>query len=155
MEKRTLTLGAAAAVLAALYIAYFTDWFRRETIQVMCQPRKIAQRVDAKRNLETVPVFPMVFGFLSKYEFSSVKVCKTEELRRERFPTPVWHIIAETSSPPIKAIVYGVAPPGMRPVVEDSQPEALSPGVSYTVQVEAGSIKGEASFTPEMARLTR
>lgn len=155
MQKQSTVLCLTLLVLGSVYVAYFTDWFRTESIQIVYQPRMIAQRMDPKRGLETKPVFPIAFGFLRKYTFTSVQVVKTDELRNEKYPTPLWHLVSETNSRPTKALVYGVIPPGMRPAVDDSQPQPLEPGTSYTLLVEASGLKGATNFVPLAATLTR
>lgn len=155
MQKRTPTLVIAALVLAVLYVSYFTDWFGRQSIQIIVQNRPIAQRMDPKKQAEAPPTFPVSFAFNRKYELTSIKVVKTDDLKSQRFPTPLWHLISDTNSGPTKAMVYGIAPRGMHPAVEDSQPEPLLPGVSYTLMVEAGKFRGATNFIPTKATIAR
>ena len=80
---------------------------------------------------------------------------KTEDLVSQKYPTAMWHLISETNSGPTKAMVYGIAPRGMRSAVEDAQPEPLVAGVSYTLLVEAGKMKGSTNFIPLKATVAR
>ena len=148
MQKRISVLLTSALLLAALYVSFFTDWFGRESIQIIVQHRPIPQRADPSKNLEAPPVFPISFAFSRKYELTFLKVVKTEELAHQKFPSPLWHLVSETNSGPTKAIVYGIAPRGMRSAVEDAQPEQLVAGVSYTLLIEAGKMKGSTNFVP-------
>lgn len=148
MPKRIPALLITVLLLAVLYVSYFTDWFGRESIQIIVQHRPIPQRADPGKSLETPPVFPVSFAFSRKYELTSLKVVKTEDLASQKYPTPLWHLISETNSGPTKAMVYGIAPRGMRSAVEDAQPEPLVAGVSYTLFVEAGKMKGSTNFVP-------
>ncbi|MBM3847536.1 MAG: hypothetical protein FJ405_14790 [Verrucomicrobia bacterium] len=155
MDKRSWVMLGLLAALLACYGTFFADWFREEPLEIVGHPRKIAQRLDPKKGIETTPVYPMVFGIPRKAELTAIKVWKSDDLNTQKNPSPVWHVIAYTNSPPLKLVVYGIAPPGMRQVVEDAQPEALAPGVSYTVQMEAGSRRGLLQFTPEKAVVER
>ncbi|MBL9169319.1 MAG: hypothetical protein JNN07_16385 [Verrucomicrobiales bacterium] len=155
MQKRTSVLLSTVLLLAVLYVSYFTDWFGRQSIQIIVQHRPIPQRADPAKNLDAPPVFPVSFAFSRKYELTSLKVVKTEELASQKFPTPLWHLVSETNSGPTKAMVYGIAPRGMRPAVEDAQPEPLVAGVSYTLLVEAGKMKGSTNFVPLKATVAR
>lgn len=148
MPKRTPALLISVLVLAVLYVSYFTDWFGRESIQIIVQHRPIPQRADPTKALEAPPVFPISFAFSRKYELTSLKVVKTADLSTQKYPTPVWHLVSETNSGPTKALVYGIAPRGMRSAVEDAQPEPLVAGVSYTLFVEAGKMRGSTNFVP-------
>ncbi|MBI1840162.1 MAG: hypothetical protein HYR88_04845 [Verrucomicrobia bacterium] len=155
MQNRSTLLPLIALILAIVYVSFFTDWFRKPAIQIFVQHRPIPQRVDPKRGLEEAPVFPISFAFDGKYELTTIKVTKTEDLKTEKFPTPVWHLVAATNSRPMKAIVYGVTPPGMHPPAEDALPQPLVAGVNYTMLVQAGSRSGTATFIPLKATLTR
>ena len=155
MEKRSSALVIVALVLAALYAAFFTDWFRKQSIQIIVQHRPIAQRVDPKKNLEEAPVFPITFAFDHRYEFTSIKVVKADELSTSKFPTPLWHVVSETNSRPTKVISYGLTPAGMHPAVDDSQPQPLVAGTTYTLLLESKGLKGSTNFVPIQATLTR
>ena len=155
MQNRSSSLVVVALVLAALYVGFFTDWFRGQTIQIIVQNRPVAQRSDPKRNLDEIPVYPVSFALDRKYELTSLKVVSAQDLESQKFPTPLWHLIAQTNSRPTKAIVYGITPPGMKPAVEDSQPSALQPGVPYVVQLETKTIKSSTNFVPVRAMPAR
>ena len=83
------------------------------------------------------------------------EVVKTEDIKKEQFPTPLWHLIATTNSRVTKAIVYGVTPPGMHPPSEDTLPLPLVAGENYTLTIQAGSRSGSTTFIPLKATLTR
>ena len=50
MQKRISVLLTLALLLAALYVSFFTDWFGRESIQIIVQHRPIPQRADPGKN---------------------------------------------------------------------------------------------------------
>jgi len=154
MQNRSTLLIVIAVVLAALYISYFTDWFRRPTIQIIVQHRIVPQRPNAARDQGEEPVYPVSFAFDNKYEFTSLKVVAAKEAETQKFPTALWDLVALTNSRPTKTIVYGVTPPGMRPRVEDTQPQPLQPDVTYLLLVEAGAMNGSTNFVPKRAATT-
>ncbi len=155
MQNRTPKLLIAAFLLAIAYASFFSDWFRTQNIRIIVQNRPIPQRPDPKRTTDLDPVYPISFAFDDKYELTSLRVVKTSELRTEKFPTPLWHVISETNSRPTKAIVYGVAPAGMHPAVEDAVPQPLEAGTSYTLLIQAGKRDGSTNFIPVRAALAR
>ncbi len=63
-----------------------------------------------------------------------------------KYPTALWHLITDSNSVPIKALMYGQAPKGMKPAVPRTRPEALLPDVDYVLMLEAGSIKAQTNF---------
>ncbi len=147
MPKNTIFLSVVAVVLAALYAVYFTDWFRRETIQII--PTIRPGRPSAiPREPGTAPVYPVSFAFDGKYRLTSIKVVVAEDLKTNKYPTALWHMISvtEKGSFPTKSILYGLPIRDMKPAVPRGRPEPLQPEVPYMLLVEAGKAKGQTNF---------
>ncbi len=144
MTKKSIVLIAVAAVLAAVYVAFFTDWFRHPQIQILPQIR------PPQRNIKTAPgdvaVYPVTFAFDKKYQFTEIKVVALDDEKTNKFPHAVWHMISDSNSVPVKALVYGVSLRGMKPKVPRAQPEALVPDVKYHLYLQAGEAKGDVEF---------
>ena len=151
MTKKSIVLIAVAAVLAAVYVAFFTDWFRHPQIQILPQIR------PPQRNTKTAPgdvaVYPVTFAFDKKYQFTEIKVVALDDEKTNKFPHAVWHMISDSNSMPVKALVYGVNLRGMKPKVPRAQPESLVPDVTYHLYLQAGEAKGDVKFrTHELVR---
>lgn len=155
MEKRSNVLIVIALILAALYVSFFTDWFRGDSIQIIVQHRPIPQKLDLKRGTDEVPTFPVLFAFDRGYELTSIRVVKADEAKNQKFPTALWHLVSESNSIPTKALVYGFTPRGMHPAVDDAQPQPLSPGTEYLLEIQAGKLKGTTNFIPQKATIAR
>ena len=95
----------------------------------------------------------MAFFFTAKYKLTSVKVVPLDALKTNKYAHPIWHLISDSNSVPVKSIIYGVPIRGMKPDVKGARPAALEPNVPYRLLVEAGSLKGEHDFqTTEKAQ---
>lgn len=145
MTKNGIVLSVIAVLLAAVYVYAFTDWLRSETIQIIptIRPGRVAA---VPRDPDQTPVYPVSFAFSGKYRLTCVKVVAADDLATNKHPTPLWHVVSDSNSVPIKSIVYGYPVKGMRPAVARMQPEPLLPDVEYVLMVEAGGIKAQTNF---------
>lgn len=144
MTKRTIVLVVIAVLLGVLYAFLFTDWFVEENIQIFTTVRP--ERTMARGKGKT-PVYGVSFAFNGKYPLTRVAVVSAEDLRTNKYPTPLWEVISDTHSVPTKVVRYGEAPRGMKPSVPRARPQPLEPGVEYVVIVEAGKLKAQTNFT--------
>jgi hypothetical protein len=145
MTKNGTVLTVIAVLLAAVYVYAFTDWFHKETIQIIPTIRP-GRAVSMSNDPNQPPVYPVSFALDGKYRLTSIKVVAADDLATNKYPTPLWHLISESNSVPIKAIMYGQAPKGMKPAVPRTRPEALLPDVDYVLMLEAGSTKSQTNF---------
>ena len=144
MTKSTIVLLVVLALLGAIYMFYFTDWFVKETIQIIptIRPTRtiVRSRVDA-------PVYPVSFAFNGKYRLTRVAVVVAEDYRTNRFPTPLWELISDSESRPVSFIEYGGrVPQGLKPAIPRAKPQPLQPDVEYLLIIEAGKTKGLTNF---------
>lgn len=144
MTKRTVVLLGIAVVLGGLYIYWFTDWFVQENIQIFTTVR--AQHTIS-RGKGKAPVYGVSFAFNGKYPLTRVAVVQADDLRTNKYPTPLWEVISDTHSVPTKVVDYGRTPRGMKPSVPRARPQPLEPGVEYVVIVEAGKLKAQTNFS--------
>jgi len=147
MSKNFVVLSVIAVILGAVYIYAFTDLFYKPTIQIIPVPRP--GRVGNMRADPGQPATaPMSFNFDGKYEFTSVKVVSADDVKTNKYPTPLWHLVADTKSIPTRSLVYGVRPKGMKPAVPRSEAMPLLPDTEYIVMIEAGKLHSQTSFFP-------
>ncbi len=145
MTKNGMALSFIALILAAVYAFYFTDWFRKEGIQII--PTIRPGRASAiPRGPDQENVHPVSFALDGKYRLTSVKVCIAAELATNKYATPLWHLISDSNSIPSKAIIYGGPIKGMKPETPKAHPEPLLPDIEYTLLVEAGKAKAQTNF---------
>jgi hypothetical protein len=142
MTKKQLTLIALAAVLGGLSLYLNKDWFAGNDIQIFHRSRP-------ERHAQEASVAPVLFGFSHKVKLNSLKVVAVNDLETNKYPLPLWHLVSESNSAPVKAFYYGAPIHGMHSEIKGAHAETLEPGVTYRLLVEAGSFKGQHDFVPE------
>ena len=132
-----------AALLAAAYAYWFTDWFHSNTIQII---PTIRPRLPSGTARGETQVCPVSFSFPDKYRLTMLKVVHAAEYATNKYATPLWHLVTDSNSVPTKAVVYGVTPKGMKPAVARAHPETLQPELRYLLLVEAGKLRAQTNF---------
>lgn len=126
--------------LAVIYVFNFTSVLQKETIEILYQ---VSPRLGrGKSALENA----VVFSLNGKYELTSLKVVEDRDLKTNKYPHALWHLVSHSNSIPTKAIIYGVPVRGMQPQVAKLKPAPLKKNVPYVLLVEAGEIKGQTTF---------
>jgi len=145
MSRNGIVLSAIAVLLAAVYVFYFTDAFTKQTIQIIPQVRP--NRVSAiPRADESTIVYPVSFALDGKYQITSVKVVAADDLKTNKYPEALWHLISDSNSLPTKSFLYGQKIPGMKSSSPRARPQPLQPNISYTLMIQAGKAQGRTNF---------
>ena len=132
--------------LAGVYVFYFTDWFKPQIIHITHTSRALrARRPGQKNDSATVPI---AFGFDREYKFSEIEVVPLAASQTNQENLPVWHLISNSNSVPLKFFFYGQRIRGMKSALTGVRPEPLQPGITYRLLVKAGSAKGQHDFQP-------
>ena len=146
MTPKAKILVVMAVVLAGIYVFFFTDLFRKQTIQIIPQIRAGRQSAIPRPH-DSAPVYPVAFKFNGRYRFTSIKVVNAAQFATNRFAPPLWHMVSDSGSAPQTSVVYGLAKiTGMQPAIAKAKPQPLEADVEYLILVEAGKIKGRTNF---------
>jgi hypothetical protein len=150
MSRKQWMIAGAVVSLAALSLYVNRDWFAKDTIQIYhrSKPARAVFSAARKRPDASAAINPIFFGFNAKVHLTSVKVVVAADLLTNKYPHALWHLVSESNSVPLKDFSYGSPIPGMRPAVKGLAPEPLSPGVGYTLLIEATDFKGSHDFIP-------
>jgi hypothetical protein len=132
MNKKSWTLIAIAVVLGAVYIIFFSNWFKPKILTITHNGR--FGRIN--------------FTLDSPHRLTALTVVSVSEYQSNKYALPVWALKSDSNSVPIKLFSYGDRIRGMKPAIENTQPQPLIAGTAYRVIVEAGSLKAEHDFTP-------
>lgn len=135
MTKKNIALISLVLVLAAVYVIYFTDWFRTKPIVIAHTSRPIGR--EGQRIL--------LFSLGNDYELTEIKVVTLTEWQTNRLAQPLWHVLGD-SADTVNRFVYGQHIEGLDPAVEGTRPQPLQPGVKYRIFVTAGKQKGFNDF---------
>jgi hypothetical protein len=148
MNRKKIILTVFFLAAAALYLYIYRDAFVRQPIQIShtFRLRAMSARMDPNGTPENIPLIP-TFSLGRDYQLTSVKVIRLDELKAKGFAHPLWELVADSSSAPTRAFMYGFAIDGMHPRVEGAGPEPLAANVAYRLLVKAGWDKGQHDFT--------
>jgi hypothetical protein len=144
MSKNNWLLIVALLGLATVYAVYFTDWFRPKRIEIYDVSRQNRLHPPGANAPEAIPV---TFGFGTRYQITELKVVPLDAWQTNHDALPVWHLVSDSNSVPIKSFLYGQRVGGMRPAVAGSHAEPLVPDVTYHLELRAGKARGEHNFT--------
>lgn len=140
MTNRTWFSLILLALVAGVAIYVHLDWLRPPPIQITPTIR------PGQRSRLNPDVYPVSFMLDGKYELTEIKVVAVDDIKTNKYPHALWHMISDSHSKPTKIIVYGMPIPGMKPSVPRGRPEPLQPNVPYRLIVKAGKSQGQADF---------
>jgi hypothetical protein len=150
MTRKQWILIALAVLLGGVSLYLNQDWFAKENIQIFHRSRPVrggslrrGKRVDTQPAVE-----PLFFSFDRKLKLTSLKVIPLQEIETNKYPKPIWDLVSDSNSIPIKDLLYGMPIKGMRPNVKGATADPLEPGVKYRLLIEAGPRKAEHDFEP-------
>lgn len=142
-------LQLTAAVLLGGFSLYLNkDWFAGNSIQLMHRSRP-ARGAFRRAGGDNALIDPINFWFDRKVRLTSLKVVPVADLKTNQNVLPLWYLVSESNSLPVKEFAYGVRIPGMHPASKGTGPDPLEPGVAYRLVVEAGKEKITHDFVPE------
>lgn len=134
MRKKEVILIAIMVILGGLYVHYFVHWFDKRGIAISASVR------PNRRRGGDIVVFTLNDGF----RLTSVEVLAMDG--DKPLPNPVWHLVSDSNSPPIRVIRYGLPVPGMKPAIKGVHADPLQPGSSYRLLLAAGNASGTKDF---------
>jgi len=143
MTKKNIMLIVAAVVLTAVYVVYFTDWFRPRTVQIFHTSRNLHPRFLRGGN-GALPT--LIFGINRQLQLTEIRVVEAAVYQTNHNALPLWHLVSDSNSIPVKQFHYGQYISGMKPAVKGTRPQPLETNITYHLIVLAGSVKGEHDF---------
>ena len=148
MTTKNWMLIALTVMLGGLSLYLNRDWFARDNIQIMHRSRPARGAFRHPRS-DNPLIDPLSFWFDRKVKLTSLKVVPVFDIETNKYPQPIWHLISDSNSVPIKEFTYGMRIQGMRPALNGAAPDPLEPGVKYRLFLQAGKQKAEHDFVPE------
>ena len=142
MTKKNILLMVAAVVLAAVYVIYFTDWFKPKTVQIFHTSRNLRPRLLRGGALPS-----LIFGINRQINLTEVRVVAADVYQTNQSAVPVWHLISDSNSVPVKQFHYGQFIGGMKPTIKGARPQPLETNVTYRLLIAgAGNVTGQHDF---------
>ena len=144
MTKKNLMLILFAIVLAAVYAVWFTNWFQPATVKIFHTSRNLRPTGPRAQRGGALP--SLIFGVSRQLQFTELKVVSLPGFETNKNVLPVWHLVSDSNSVPVKTFFYGQFIGGMRPALKGVRADPLETNVTYRVFITAGKIKGEHDF---------
>ena len=128
--------------LAAVYVIWFTDWFRPAHIHISHTVRELhfrRQPGDPQRTL--------IFGVDPRdIRLTEIKVVPLADFEKNPKTLPVWLLVSDSNSVPIRDFIYGQGIRGMRPLVAGMEPAPLDTNLVYRIMIKTGHATGVHDF---------
>ncbi len=129
--------------LAAVYVVCFTDWLKPRHIHIFHTVREVHARRRA-----TDPERVVIFGLDPRdIRLTEVKVVPLAEFEKNPETLPVWHLVSDSKSAPVREFIYGQDIRGMHPAVAGGEPGILDTNLDYRIFIKAGHASGQHDFT--------
>jgi hypothetical protein len=141
MTKKNWLLILAAVALAAFYAFYFTDWFQPKTIKIFHATRNLHPRM-----LRGGALPALQFGINRQLQLTELRVVPAAGFQTNKNVLPLWHLVTDSNSVPVKMFSYGQFIGGMKPAIKGTRAQPLETNVTYRLIVTAGKFKGEHDF---------
>jgi len=141
MTKKNLMLVLLAIGLATVYVVWFTDWFRPKVVFIYHTSRNLRPNLARGNALPS-----LIFGVKPQVRLTELKVVSLAEFETNQNTMPVWHLVSDSNSVPVKTFFYGQRIAGMHAKIEGVHAEALETNVTYRMFLTAGRIKGQHDF---------
>jgi hypothetical protein len=142
LKSRDWLFVAVAAVLAAVYVIYFSDWFKPKTIHISHTYRVTPAATRLAQNTGAI----ITFGFNRPLQITEITVVAVESAQTNRPASPLWHLVSSSNSAPVRSFVYGQPIRGLQPYLKGTRAQPLETNALYRIIVAAGKIHGEHDF---------
>lgn len=139
MTKKNLLLILFAISLAVVYAVWFSDWFQPKTMHIFHTTRNLRPN---PRRAGPAPTFAINRAM----RLTDIKVVPLAVFETNKNTVPLWHLVSDSNSVPVKMFIYGQFIGGMRPAFKGVRAEPLQTNVTYRLFIIAGNIKGEHDF---------
>ena len=86
------------------------------------------------------------FGVSRQLKLTEIKVVPLAAWTTNSHVLPLWHLVTESNSVPVKTFFYGQFIPGLHPAIKGTHSELPETNVVYRIFVTAGKFKAEHDF---------
>jgi hypothetical protein len=142
MTKKNWLLVIFLIALAAVYVIWFTDWFKPKTFHVSHTIRQMHFRRRGAINTEPA----LIFGVEPPQEVTEIKIVSLADFEKDPETLPIWHLISDSNSPPTRDFVYGQRVRGLRPSIAGAEAGELQTNMVYRIFIKAGRARGQQDF---------
>lgn len=138
MRKKDFIWIGLLLLVGGLYVHFFTHFNEKPQIAIIP-----SFRPSRRANDDTYQLF---FTLNGDYKLTSLKVIPFQDDKFNPGTPPVWHLVSDSNSVPVRAFRYGQGIHGMKPFLKGVKPDPLTPGTVYRLIVSAGDVTGSKDF---------
>jgi hypothetical protein len=148
MSGKNIFLLVVVVALFGFSLYRVMDWLRPPDIQMVHtirpNPRYDPARPVRRGGPGRLP-YLVTFSLDRTVRLKEVRLVPTAMLATNKYASGLWHLVSDSNSIPVRAIVYGQPIRGMRPHVPGAWADPLEPGAEYTLllQTDAGPVRYE------------
>lgn len=128
-------------VLLAVYAIFFTNWFQPKTVEIFHTIRN-----ERSHQARGTALPGLMFGLSQKLRLTDIEVVPQADYESNPKVLPLWHMVSDSNSVPVKSFFYGQRIRGLKPAVPGSRARPLATNVTYRLTVHAGKIEGVHEF---------
>ena len=141
MSRKSVFVIIGVLLLAAIALYANRERFMRQPIQITHRLHRFGGRFD-----DPSGVAPIMFELDRSARITSIKVVFASEIATNKHAHPLWHLVSDSRTAPLKGFLYGMEVPGMHPAGKGATAERLATGPTYRLLLEAGSLKAHYDF---------
>jgi hypothetical protein len=141
MTKKSWLLILLAVGLAVAYGVFFTDWLQPKSVKIFHTNRNLPMRQGKRGGLPN-----LMFGLNRQFKLTDIRVVPLAAYQTNKNTLPLWHLVSDSNSVPVKSFFYGQLIRGLKPAVPGIRAQPLTNDVTYRLIVTAGSFMGEHDF---------
>jgi len=141
MTTKNWLLVLVAIGLATGYAVFFTDWFQPQTVRIFH-----TNRSPRGRTVQRPGQSSLLFDLNRQLKLTEIKVVPLAAYQTNQNILPLWHLVSDSNSVPVKDFFYGQFIRGLKPAVPGTRAQTLTNNVTYRLLVSAGKLKGEHDF---------
>src|ERR1051326_3160390 len=108
MSKKSILLASVLVLLVGLSLYFNKDRFRSDSVQI--GHRSVPTR---GRRAPNAPAESLTFLLDRQLKLTALKVISADELATNKYAHPVWDLVSDSNSVPVKTFVYGANIRGM------------------------------------------
>jgi len=101
MTTKNWMIFAVIVLLGGLSLYLNKDWFARDHIQLMHRSRP-ARGAFRRPRSDNPLIDPLSFWFDRKVKLTALKVIPVCEIETNKYPQPIWSLVSDSNSLPIK-----------------------------------------------------
>ena len=144
MTPKNSALLVLTAVLAVVYVVYFTDWFAPKTFKIFHVSRSVRPLRPGQARNGILP--SLQFGMNREFRLTEVKVVPLAAWQTNANALPLWHLTSDSNSVPIKSFIYGQTIAGLHPALKGTHADLPETNVTYRIFITAGKFSAHHDF---------